>query len=236
MMDANTPSQDICCQFTHVCLILTETIVSQLNCDRAKTKIQKGKKNTDSQSSKHSWIPKNCFCKPQQVAMVTKPKAKFVFSDDIFLISSHRALRISSFFVYMKFCAKPHLVLNQGNSSVLRRFLQIYIKFSHRNYLAKGYLGYLYLFGVAPPPCMKLFEVPPGIRCLKEQINENIYLLLNLSRCVSKEYRRSWITGTHFCFSTLKGWKECGKYQRRFWATQPWSNITSHSEVWILKK
>lgn len=95
-----------------MCLILTETIVSQLNCDRAKTKIQKGKKNTNSQGGKHSWIPKNCFCKLQQVAMVTKPKAKFVFSDDIFPISSHQTLRISSFFVYMKFCAKPHLVLN----------------------------------------------------------------------------------------------------------------------------
>lgn len=236
MTDANTPLLGYLLSIYTCMLDLNRVHSVSTNCDRAKTKIQKGKKNTNSQSSKHSWIPKNCFCKLQQVAMVTKPKAKFVFSDDIFLISSHQTLRISSFFVYMKFCAKPHLVLNQGNSSVLRRFSQIYIKFSHRNYLAKGYLGYLYLFGVAPPPCMKLFEVPPGIRCLKEQINENIYLLLNLSRCVSKEYRRSWITGTHFCFSTLKGWKEGGKYQRRFWTTQPWSNITSHSEVWILKK
>ena len=105
-------------------LVLNRDHTVSTNCDTAKTKIQKGKKNTKSQSSKHSWIPKfTVFVSHSKftivayffikvVAMVTKPKAKFVFSDDIFPISSHQTLRISSFFVYMKFCAKPHLVLN----------------------------------------------------------------------------------------------------------------------------
>ena len=152
------------------------------NCDRAKTKIQKGKKNTKSQSSKHSWIPKNCFCKLQQV----------YYSCILFHLSCCHGNQTQSKICFFRWHF-PHFTSNNKNFLILCLHEVLYqttlgfelglyfystqalltnnIKFSHRNNLEKGYW-------VAPPPRMKLFEVPPGIRCLKEQMEISTFFLI----------------------------------------------------------
>lgn len=62
------------------------------------------------------------------------------------------------------------------------------------------------------------------------------YLVFDLLGCVREEDGGVGVTCTHFGLCSLESWKECGVEQGWLRITNPWGDISGHSEVRILEQ
>lgn len=173
MLDANTPLLGYLLSNYTCMLDLNRDHSVSTNCDTAKTKIQRCKRTQKAKVVSTLGYKRTVFVS----------HSKFTIVAYFFHLSCCHGKQIQSKICFFRWHFPYFITSNTKNFLTLclhevlcqttlgfelgeyfstQALLTNYIKFSHRNNLEKGYW-------VAPPPCMKLFEVPLGIRCLKEQ-------------------------------------------------------------------